>query len=188
MHGDDRAALFGGGCARRPPAEGGARHGKVEFRAIGFHYGRRRKTGDEGVIERLSLNIPPGQKVGLIGRSGAGKSTFVSLLLRFYDLESGANSHRRPGHCAVTQQSLRRHIAVVTQDNTLLHRTIAENIRYGRPEASDAEMIDAAGAPTPMNSSWTCATRTAAPATGRRSAKGASSFRAASASASPSPG
>ncbi len=96
------------------------------------------------MIERLSLTIPPGQKVGLIGRSGAGKSTLVSLLLRFYDLESGQILIDGQDIARVTQQSLRRHIAVVTQDNTLLHRTIAENIRYGRPEASDAEMIDAA--------------------------------------------
>ena len=119
-------------------------NGKVEFCAIGFHYGRRRRTGDEGVIERLSVTIPPGQKVGLIGRSGAGKSTLVSLLLRFYDLESGQILIDGQDIARVTQQSLRRHIAVVTQDNTLLHRTIAENIRYGRPEASDAEMVDAA--------------------------------------------
>ncbi len=96
------------------------------------------------MIERLSLVIPAGQKVGLIGRSGAGKSTLVNLLLRFYDLESGDIRIDGQDISKVTQQSLRRHIAVVTQDNTLLHRTIAENIRYGRPEASDAEMFDAA--------------------------------------------
>ncbi len=117
---------------------------KVEFRDIAFHYGQRRAMGNSGVIERLNLVIPAGQKVGLIGRSGAGKSTLVNLLLRFYDLESGVIRIDGQDISKVTQQSLRRHIAVVTQDNTLLHRTIAENIRYGRPEASDAEMFDAA--------------------------------------------
>jgi ATP-binding cassette, subfamily B, multidrug efflux pump len=114
--------------------------GTVEFRDVGFHYGRR----GGGVIEHFSLKIPAGQKVGLIGRSGAGKSTLVSLLLRFYDLESGRILIDGQDIAQVSQRSLRRHIAVVTQDNTLLHRTIAENIRYGRPEAGDGEMIDAA--------------------------------------------
>ncbi len=118
--------------------------GTVEFRDVSFHYGRRRQPGEGGVIERLGLVIPAGQKVGLIGRSGAGKSTLVNLLLRFYDLESGEIRIDGQDIAKVTQQSLRRHIAVVTQDNTLLHRSIAENIRYGRPEASDAEMFDAA--------------------------------------------
>ncbi|HUO54400.1 MAG TPA: ABC transporter ATP-binding protein, partial [Rhodoblastus sp.] len=116
--------------------------GTVEFRRVAFHYGQVPKTG--GVIEDLSLVIPAGQKVGLIGRSGAGKSTLVNLLLRFYDLESGEIFIDGQDISRVTQQSLRRHIAVVTQDNTLLHRSIAENIRYGRPEAGEAEMIDAA--------------------------------------------
>jgi ATP-binding cassette subfamily B multidrug efflux pump len=116
---------------------------KVEFRRVSFHYGQRRPPG-AGVIENLSLVIPPGQRIGLIGRSGAGKSTLVSLLLRFYDLESGAIYIDGEDISKVTQQSLRRHIAVVTQDNSLFHRTIAENIRYGRPEASDDEARNAA--------------------------------------------
>ncbi|MCI4678725.1 ABC transporter ATP-binding protein/permease [Rhodoblastus acidophilus] len=118
--------------------------GRVEFRDIAFHYGQNRKPGDGGVIENLSLVIPAGQKVGLIGRSGAGKSTLVNLLLRFHDLESGRIVIDGQDISLVTQQSLRRLIAVVTQDNTLLHRSIAENICYGRPEASDREMLDAA--------------------------------------------
>jgi ATP-binding cassette, subfamily B, multidrug efflux pump len=118
--------------------------GAVEFRDVAFHYGRRPGAGEGGVIENLSLTIPAGQKVGLIGRSGAGKSTLVNLLLRFYDLESGEIRIDGQDISRVAQQSLRRHIAVVTQDNTLLHRSIADNIRYGRPEASDADMIDAA--------------------------------------------
>ena len=118
--------------------------GKIAYSGIGFHYGRRREADDAGVIENLTLNIPAGQKVGLIGRSGAGKSTLVSLLLRFYDLESGQIRIDGQDIARVTQQSLRRHIAVVTQDNTLLHRSIADNIRYGRPEASDEDVIAAA--------------------------------------------
>jgi ATP-binding cassette subfamily B multidrug efflux pump len=118
--------------------------GTVEFRDISFHYGRRRAAREHGVIEHFSLTIPAGQKVGLVGRSGAGKSTLVSLLLRFYDLESGRILIDGQDIAKVSQRSLRRHIAVVTQDNTLLHRSIAENIRYGRPEASADEMIDAA--------------------------------------------
>jgi ATP-binding cassette subfamily B multidrug efflux pump len=118
--------------------------GGILYSGVGFHYGCRLGVGDDGVIENLTLKIAPGQKVGLIGRSGAGKSTLVSLLLRFYDLESGAIRVDGQDISRVTQRSLRRHIAVVTQDNTLLHRTIAENIRYGRPEATDEEVIEAA--------------------------------------------
>jgi len=118
--------------------------GEILYSGVGFHYGRRLGVGDDGVIENLNLKIPAGQKVGLIGRSGAGKSTLVSLLLRFYDLESGAIRIDGQDISRVTQRSLRRRIAVVTQDNTLLHRSIADNIRYGRPEATDAEVIEAA--------------------------------------------
>ena len=118
--------------------------GEITYADISFHYGRQRADGDDGVIENLNLTIPAGQKVGLIGRSGAGKSTLVNLLLRFYDLESGQIRIDGQDIALVTQQSLRRHIAVVTQDNTLLHRSIADNIRYGKPEASDEEVIAAA--------------------------------------------
>ena len=105
--------------------------GEIEFDAIGFHYGK-----SKGVIEDLSLSCRPGEKVGLVGRSGAGKSTLVNLLLRFYDLESGTHPDRRPGHRAVTQDSLRAQIGMVTQDTSLLHRSVRDNILYGRPDAT----------------------------------------------------
>jgi ATP-binding cassette subfamily B multidrug efflux pump len=112
--------------------------GKIEFQDVAFGYG-----GDK-VMEGFNLTIPAGQKIGLIGRSGAGKSTLVSLLLRFYDLRSGRILIDGQDISRVTQTSLRRHVAVVTQDNTLLHRTIEENIRYGRPAADEAELREAA--------------------------------------------
>ncbi|PPQ39293.1 ATP-binding cassette, subfamily B, multidrug efflux pump [Rhodoblastus acidophilus] len=112
--------------------------GTIAFKNISFDY------GGEKVVEGLALVIPAGQKVGLIGRSGAGKSTLVNLLLRFYDLKSGKILIDGQDIAAVTQRSLRSHIAVVTQDNSLLHRTIAENIAYGRPEASCDELREAA--------------------------------------------
>ena len=113
--------------------------GNIVFDRVGFHYGKR-----GGVIEQLDLNIAPGEKVGLIGRSGAGKSTLVNLLLRFHDVESGAI--RIDGHDLreITQASLRANIGMVTQDTSLLHRTVRDNLLYGRPDASEAEMIEAA--------------------------------------------
>ena len=118
-----------------------APRGDIRFDDVTFHYG---KGG--GVIEGLSLHIAPGEKVGLVGRSGAGKSTLVHLLLRFYDVEGGRILVVGPGRAGVTQESLRRRIGVVTQDTSLLNRTIAENILYGQPDASRAQMIAAAGA------------------------------------------
>ena len=88
--------------------------------------------------------MKPGEKVGIVGRSGAGKSTLVNLLLRFYDLESGRILIDGQEIAAVTQDSLRAQIGMVTQDTSLLHRSIRDNIRYGRPEASEAEIVDAA--------------------------------------------
>ncbi|MDB5622212.1 MAG: multidrug transporter ATP-binding protein, partial [Devosia sp.] len=113
--------------------------GHIRFENISFHYG---KPG--GVIEQLSLDIAPGERVGLIGRSGAGKSTLVNLLLRFYDLESGRISIDGQDIAGVTQASLRANIGVVTQDTALLHRSVRANIVFGRPEASEAEMVSAA--------------------------------------------
>jgi ATP-binding cassette subfamily B multidrug efflux pump len=113
--------------------------GAVHFENITFGYGRER-----GVIRNLTLEIKPGEKIGLIGRSGAGKSTLVNLLLRFYDLESGRIVIDGQDIAQVTQESLRGQIAVVTQDTSLLHRSIAENIRYGRREASEREVYAAA--------------------------------------------
>jgi len=113
--------------------------GAIAFDRVRFHYGR-----DGGVIEDLSLDIRPGEKVGLVGRSGAGKSTLVNLLLRFYDLEGGRILIDGEDIARVTQDSLRRQIGLVTQDTSLLHRSIRDNIRYGRPEASEAEVREAA--------------------------------------------
>ncbi|HRD76965.1 MAG TPA: ABC transporter ATP-binding protein, partial [Hyphomicrobiaceae bacterium] len=96
------------------------------------------------VIERLTLDIAPGEKVGLVGRSGAGKSTLVNLLLRFYDLEKGRILIDGQNIAEVTQDSLRANIGVVTQDTSLLHRSVRDNIRYGRTEATEAEIVEAA--------------------------------------------
>jgi ATP-binding cassette subfamily B multidrug efflux pump len=114
-------------------------HGEIRFEDVHFHYGQESR-----VIDGLSLDIRAGEKVGLVGRSGAGKSTLVNLLLRFYDLEGGrilVDGHDIAG---VTQESLRRNIGMVTQDTSLLHRSIRDNIRYGAPDASEAEILDAA--------------------------------------------
>jgi ATP-binding cassette subfamily B multidrug efflux pump len=112
--------------------------GEIVFDHARFHYGRKTK-----VIEDFSLTVRPGEKVGLVGRSGAGKSTLVNLLLRFYDLEGGRLLIDGQDIAGVTQESLRRAIGMVTQDTSLLHRSVAENILYGRPEASREEMIRA---------------------------------------------
>lgn len=115
------------------------RRGAIRFEDVTFHYGKQ-----GGVIEGLNLHVRPGEKVGLVGPSGAGKSTLVNLLLRFYDLEGGRILIDGQDIADVTQTSLRANIGVVTQDTALLHRSIAENIRYGRPEASNDEMVQAA--------------------------------------------
>ena len=114
--------------------------GAIEFDRIGFHYGKKR-----GVIENLSLRVRPGEKVGLVGRSGAGKSTLVNLLLRFHDVESGRILIDGQDIAGVTQDSLRAQIGMVTQDTSLLHRSLRDNILYGRPDATEAMMIEAAG-------------------------------------------
>ena len=113
--------------------------GEIVFDHARFHYGRQQK-----VIEDLSLAIAPGEKVGLVGRSGAGKSTLVNLLLRFYDLEGGRILIDGQDIATVTQESLRGGIGMVTQDTSLLHRSVRDNIAYGRPDASDAEIVAAA--------------------------------------------
>jgi len=113
--------------------------GAIRYENVRFHYGR-----DAGVIEDLSLDIAPGEKVGLVGRSGAGKSTLVNLLLRFYDLEGGRILIDGQDIAGVTQESLRRQIGLVTQDTSLLHRSIRDNIRYGKPQASQTEIAAAA--------------------------------------------
>ncbi|MBC7150498.1 MAG: ABC transporter ATP-binding protein [Rhizobium sp.] len=113
--------------------------GEIVYDHVRFHYGK-----DKGVIEDFSLTIKAGEKVGLVGRSGAGKTTLMNLLLRFYDLEKGHIVIDGQDISAVSQDSLRALIGVVTQDTSLLHRSIRDNIAYGRPEASDAEVLEAA--------------------------------------------
>jgi ATP-binding cassette subfamily B multidrug efflux pump len=115
------------------------REGKITFEDVRFGYGR-----ETGVLDRFSLTVRPGEKIGLVGRSGAGKSTVVNLLLRFFDLEGGRILIDGQDISQATQESLRAQISVVTQDTSLLHRSIRENIRYGRPEASEAEIVTAA--------------------------------------------
>ncbi|WP_374658893.1 ABC transporter ATP-binding protein [Inhella sp.] len=115
--------------------------GEVRFENLRFAYGDRAP-----VVDGLNLTIRPGEKIGLVGRSGAGKSTLVNLLLRLYDLPEGGGRILIDGQdiAGVTQDSLRQHIGMVTQDTSLLHRSVADNIRYGRPDASDAELRRAA--------------------------------------------
>jgi ATP-binding cassette subfamily B multidrug efflux pump len=113
--------------------------GEVRFDRVGFAYGGTRK-----VIDDFSLTIRPGEKIGLVGRSGAGKSTVVNLLLRFWDLPAGRILIDGQDIAGVTQESLRAQIGMVTQDTSLLHRSVRDNIVYGRPEASDAEVLRAA--------------------------------------------
>ncbi len=113
-------------------------HGAISFKNVRFHYDNSRN-----VIENLSLHVRPGEKIGLVGRSGAGKSTLVNLLLRFYDLEGGRILIDGQDISKVTQDSLRAQIGMVTQDTSLLHRSVRDNILYGRPDATDEMMQQA---------------------------------------------
>ena len=113
--------------------------GDINFDHISFHYGRQ-----GGIIENLSLHINAGERVGLVGRSGAGKSTLVNLLLRFYELESGKITIDGQNIAYLTQESIRRHVSVVTQDTSLLHRSLHDNIAYGRRSATREEVLAAA--------------------------------------------
>ena len=115
------------------------RAGLIEIEGISHHYGR-----GSGGLQNLSLTIQPGEKIGVVGRSGAGKSTLVKLMLRFYDTEGGRILIDGQDIASVTQDSLRAHIGMVSQDSSLLHRSVRDNLLYGRPEASEAEMIAAA--------------------------------------------
>ena len=114
------------------------REGRIQIEGVSHHYGR-----GSGGLQDLSLTIEPGQKIGLIGRSGAGKSTLVKLILRFYDTEKGRILIDGHDIAQVTQDSLRAHIGMVQQDTSLLHRSVRENILYGRAGATEAEMIEA---------------------------------------------
>jgi ATP-binding cassette subfamily B multidrug efflux pump len=116
-----------------------APRGEIVYDHVRFHYGKQ-----TGVIEDFSLKIEAGEKIGLVGRSGAGKTTLMNLLLRFYDVEDGRISIDGVDIATVSQDSLRGLIGVVSQDTALLHRTIRENIAYGRPDASDEEIVQAA--------------------------------------------
>lgn len=113
--------------------------GQIEFRHLSHHYGR-----STGGLTDINLTLKPGEKIGLVGRSGAGKSTLVKLLLRFYDTESGDILIDGQSISAVTQDSLRAAIGMVQQDSALMHRSVRDNILYGRPDATEAEMILAA--------------------------------------------
>jgi ATP-binding cassette subfamily B multidrug efflux pump len=115
------------------------KHGEIKLDAVDFSYG-----SSKVVLKNLNLNIKPGEKVGLVGRSGAGKSTIVNLLLRFYEVENGSILIDGQNVNHVTQNSLRKNIGMVTQDTSLLHRSVRDNILYGRPDATEAEMINAA--------------------------------------------
>ncbi|MGJ7903723.1 ABC transporter ATP-binding protein [Lysobacter sp. 1R34A] len=112
--------------------------GGVRFENVHFHYGQ-----NSGLIADLDLTVKPGEKIGLVGPSGAGKSTLMNILLRLYDLEGGRILIDGQDIAGVTQESLRSQIGVVTQDTSLLHRSIRDNLLYGRPDASEAEMAEA---------------------------------------------
>ena len=113
--------------------------GEILFDKVRFGYGR-----ESGLIEDLTLEVKPGEKIGLVGRSGAGKSTIVNLLLRFFEVEGGRILIDGQDIAEVTQESLRTQVSVVTQDTSLLHRSIRDNIRYGRPNVSEADIVAAA--------------------------------------------
>jgi ATP-binding cassette subfamily B multidrug efflux pump len=116
--------------------------GEILFERVSFAYGATSPALP--VIDDLNLHIRPGEKIGLVGRSGAGKSTIVNLLLRFYDVPHGRVLIDGQDIALATQDSLRAQIGMVTQDTSLLHRSVSDNIRYGRPDAGDADMVAAA--------------------------------------------
>lgn len=114
-------------------------HGEIRFDQVDFHY-----SADKPVLKQLNLTIKAGEKIGLVGRSGAGKSTLVNLLLRFFEVNQGAITIDGQNISNVTQESLRQHIGMVTQDTSLLHRSVRGNIAYGRPDATEAMIEQAA--------------------------------------------
>ena len=117
--------------------------GAIQFNQVRFSY---HQTNQENppIFDDLNVSISAGEKVGIVGRSGAGKSTFVNLLLRFYDIQHGSITIDRQDISIVSQDSLRANIAMVTQDTSLLHRSVRENILFGNPDATEAQMIAAA--------------------------------------------
>ncbi|MEC7761616.1 MAG: ABC transporter ATP-binding protein [Pseudomonadota bacterium] len=115
------------------------REGAIRFEDLTHHYGK-----GQGGLDHVSLDIPAGQKIGLVGRSGAGKSSLVNLLMRFRDAEGGRILIDGQDVRSVTQDSLRQSIGMVTQDSSLLHRSVRANILYGRPDATEAQMVEAA--------------------------------------------
>ncbi|WP_374334894.1 ABC transporter ATP-binding protein [Methyloversatilis sp.] len=118
--------------------------GDIRIEDVSFNYEKPRSEAGGAVIDRLSLHIRPGEKIGVVGRSGAGKSTLINLLLRFHDLPAGRILIDGQDIAHATQDSLRAQIGMVTQDTSLLHRAVRDNILYGRPDASDEDMIAAA--------------------------------------------
>ncbi|MBU1174687.1 MAG: ABC transporter ATP-binding protein/permease [Alphaproteobacteria bacterium] len=122
--------------------------GDIAFNEVSFAYGRKADGEDDkrkiAVIDALDIKIPAGEKIGLVGRSGAGKSTLVNLLLRFYDVEEGSITIDGIDIASVTQESLRHNIGMVSQDTSLLHRSVRENIAYGKPDATEEEIWAAA--------------------------------------------
>ncbi len=115
------------------------RQGLIEIRAVSHHYGR-----GSGGLQDISLTLRPGEKIGVVGRSGAGKSTLVKLMLRFYDTEAGQILIDGQDIARVTQESLRSQIGMVQQDSSLMHRSVRDNILYGRPDAGEEAMVAAA--------------------------------------------
>lgn len=122
----------------------GVTRGEIVFDAIRFNYGKPKSSHGRNIVDDFSLTVKPGEKVGLVGRSGAGKSTLTNLLLRFYDLEGGRILIDGQDISQVSQESLRANIGVVTQDTSLLHRSVIDNLRYGMPDATIADVEAAA--------------------------------------------
>ena len=118
--------------------------GEIEFRSVGFSYRNPSNRDNKEVFNGLDLRIEAGEKVGIVGRSGAGKSSLVSLLMRFYDIQEGDIFIDGNNIAGAKQESLRKNIAFVTQDTSLLHRSVRENILFGKPDASEFEMLEAA--------------------------------------------
>ena len=114
-------------------------NGAIEFANINYHY-----KGARFLFEAFNLRIAGGEKIGLVGRSGSGKSSLIKLLSRYYDIQRGKITIDGQDISGVTQESLRRQIALIPQDPSLFNRSIMENIRYGRPQATDEEVFDAA--------------------------------------------